>query len=224
MTNSTVTAPIAAPVTALPSKIVCVGRNYAEHAKELGNDVPESPVLFIKPPSSLVDLNTGIDWNRNLGECHYECELSIQIGQRLKNVTVAQAKAGISGLTLGLDLTLRDLQNPLKNKGQPWERAKAFDGACVLAEWVSPAQFSDLTQVKFELLVNGQTRQHGNTAHMLFDVIALLVDISQSFTLEVGDVVMTGTPAGVAALQSGDKLDMVLHADTQDYRWITQVL
>lgn len=207
----------------LPSKIVCVGRNYAAHAKELGNEIPEAPVLFIKPPSSLIDLQTGISWNKNLGECHYECELSIQIGKRLTHATIGQAKAAISGLTLGLDLTLRDLQHKLKNKGEPWERAKAFDGACVLADWIAPSEIADLTQVHFELLVNDQIRQTGHTDNMLFDIISLLVEISQSFTLEVGDIVMTGTPAGVAALQAGDQLQLVLHADKQDYTWQTHV-
>ncbi|XID74658.1 fumarylacetoacetate hydrolase family protein [Alkanindiges sp. WGS2144] len=206
-----------------PSKIICVGRNYAEHARELGNEVPEAPVLFIKPPSSLRSLQAGIDWNKALGECHFECELSIQIGQRLQHATPEQAKAAISGVTLGLDLTLRDLQNKLKNKGQPWERAKAFDGACVLGEWLSPQELGDLTNTRFELSVNEAVRQQGNTADMLFGVVDLLVEISQVFTLEVGDVVMTGTPAGVAALQSGDTLNMTLHTVQGEVSWQTFV-
>lgn len=207
-----------------PSKIVCVGRNYAEHAKELGNEVPESPVLFIKPPSSLVTLDEGIYWNKALGECHHECELSIRIGNTLKNASPAEAKAAIDGVTLGLDLTLRDVQNKLKNKGQPWERAKAYDGACLLGEWLSPNMLTDLNHATFSLSVNGQLKQSGNTADMLFDVIALLVDISHSFTLEVGDVVMTGTPAGVGPLSSGDQLVMALDSVLGEVRWETRVL
>ncbi len=207
-----------------PSKIVCVGRNYAEHAKELGNEVPESPVLFIKPPSSLVTLDEGIYWNKALGECHHECELSIRIGNTLKNASPAEAKAAIDGVTLGLDLTLRDVQNKLKNKGQPWERAKAYDGACLLGEWLSPDMLTDLNHTTFSLSVNGQLKQSGNTADMLFDVIALLVDISHSFTLEVGDVVMTGTPAGVGPLSSGDQLVMALDSVLGEVRWETRVL
>lgn len=206
-----------------PSKIICVGRNYAEHARELGNEIPESPVLFLKPPSSLVTLEQGIRWNTALGECHYECELSIRIGQRLKNATSEQAKAAIAGVTLGLDLTLRDLQNQLKAKGQPWERAKAFDGACVLGQWLAPDMLSDYSNASFELQVNQELRQQGNTADMLFGVVELLVDISQVFSLEPGDVVMTGTPAGVGALQSGDQLKMTLNTVLGGVSWQTAV-
>ena len=206
-----------------PSKIICVGRNYAEHARELGNEIPESPVLFLKPPSSVVTLEQGIRWNTALGECHYECELSIRIGQRLKNATSEQAKAAIAGITLGLDLTLRDLQNQLKAKGQPWERAKAFDGACVLGQWLAPDMLSDYSNASFELQVNQELRQQGNTADMLFGVVELLVDISQVFSLEPGDVVMTGTPAGVGALQSGDQLKMTLNTVLGGVSWQTAV-
>lgn len=206
-----------------PSKIICVGRNYAEHARELGNEIPESPVLFLKPPSSLVTLEQGIRWNTALGECHYECELSIRIGQRLKNATSEQAKAAIAGVTLGLDLTLRDLQSQLKAKGQPWERAKAFDGACVLGQWLAPDMLSDYSNASFELQVNQELRQQGNTADMIFGVVELLVDISQVFSLEPGDVVMTGTPAGVGALQSGDQLKMTLNTVLGGVSWQTAV-
>ena len=207
-----------------PSKIVCVGRNYAEHARELGNELPASPVLFLKPPSSLIGLEQGIKWNRDLGECHFECEFSILIGHTLKNATQEQAKAAIAGVTLGLDLTLRDLQNQLKDKGQPWERAKAFDGACVLGQWLSPDMLDNLSNSTFHLSVNGAVRQQGNTADMLFGVVDLLVDISKVFTLQSGDVVMTGTPAGVAALASGDQLTMTLDTIMGEVSWQTSVL
>lgn len=207
-----------------PSKIVCVGRNYAEHAKELGNEVPQSPVLFIKPPSSLTTLEAGIDWNKALGECHHECELSLRIGKPLKNASLEQARAAIDGVTLGLDLTLRDLQNSLKSKGQPWERAKAFDGACLLGEWLAADMLADYGNATFRLTVNGALRQSGNTADMLFDVASLLVDISHSFTLEAGDVVMTGTPAGVGPLSSGDQLHMTLDTVLGEVTWSTRVL
>lgn len=210
--------------TQLPSKVICVGRNYAEHARELGNEVPESPVLFLKPPSSMIGLEQGIHWNKELGECHHECELSIRIGQRLKNATFEQAQFAINGITLGLDLTLRDLQTQLKSKGQPWERAKAFDGACVLGQWLAPDMLGDLNKATFELSVNDEVRQQGNTADMLFGIVDLLVDISQVFTLEPGDVVMTGTPAGVAALASGDQLKMTLHTVLGGVTWQTFVI
>ncbi|ENV12036.1 fumarylacetoacetate hydrolase family protein [Acinetobacter schindleri] len=208
-----------------PSKIVCVGRSYADHAKELGNAIPDRPVLFIKPPSALGDLDAGIEWNRDLGSCHYECELSLRIDRTLKNETdPAKALEAVGAVTLGLDLTLRDLQDDLKKKGQPWERAKAYDGACLLSDWVSVEDVvNDWKDVHYTLHVNDALRQKGDTALLIFDVGTLLADISQVFTLEEGDVVMTGTPAGVAALQSGEHLKMTLKGKNQEYIWTTFV-
>lgn len=208
-----------------PSKIVCVGRSYADHAKELGNAIPDRPVLFIKPPSALGDLDAGIEWNRNLGSCHYECELSLRIDRTLKNETdPAKALEAVGAVTLGLDLTLRDLQDDLKKKGQPWERAKAYDGACLLSDWVSVEDVvNDWKDVHYTLHVNDALRQKGDTALLIFDVGILLADISQVFTLEEGDVVMTGTPAGVAALHSGEQLKMTLKGKNQEYIWTTFV-
>jgi 2-keto-4-pentenoate hydratase/2-oxohepta-3-ene-1,7-dioic acid hydratase in catechol pathway len=207
-----------------PSKIVCVGRSYADHAKELGNAIPDRPVLFIKPPSSLVSLEQGISWNPVWGNCHYECELSLRIDRTLKAETdPAKALEAVGAVTLGLDLTLRDLQDDLKKKGQPWERAKAFDGSCILAEWVDVAEVKDWKDVHYTFYVNDELRQKGDTSLLIFDIATLLADISQVFTLEPGDVVMTGTPAGVAALQSGDQLKMTLQGQTQNYVWTTFV-
>ncbi len=207
-----------------PSKIVCVGRSYADHAKELGNAVPDRPVLFIKPPSSLVDLTEGIQWNPVWGDCHYECELSLRIDRPLKGETDATAALqAVGAVTLGLDLTLRDLQNELKAKGQPWERAKAFDGSCLLGSWVDVAEIRDWKAVTYSLQVNDELRQKGDTALLIFDIGSLLAEISQVFSLEPGDVVMTGTPAGVAALRSGDQLTMTLNGISQDFIWTTFV-
>lgn len=212
-------------MTTRPSKIICVGRSYADHAKELGNAVPDRPVLFMKPPSALSALDAGIDWNKTLGSCHYECELTLRIGQTLKAETDPQkALQAVDAVTLGLDLTLRDLQDDLKKKGQPWERAKAYDGSCMLADWVVVSSVvSDWKDVHYTLQVNDELRQKGDTALLIFDVGTLLADISQVFTLEAGDVVMTGTPAGVAALQAGDQLSMTLQGQQQDYVWTTFV-
>lgn len=208
-----------------PSKIVCVGRSYADHAKELGNAIPDRPVLFIKPPSALGDLDAGIEWNRDLGSCHYECELSLRIDRTLKNETdPAKALEAVGAVTLGLDLTLRDLQDDLKKKGQPWERAKAYDGACLLSDWVSVEDVvNGWKDIHYTLHVNDALRQKGDTALLIFDVGTLLADISQVFTLEEGDVVMTGTPAGVAALHSGEQLKMTLKGKNQEYIWTTFV-
>lgn len=208
-----------------PSKIVCVGRSYADHAKELGNAVPEQALLFIKPPSSLIGLEQGITWNPALGSCHYECELVVRLDQPLSQETDPQrALNAIGAVTLGLDLTLRDLQGKLKEKGYPWERAKAFDGSCVLGEWVNVADVvEDWRTVHYDFYIDDELRQHGDTGLMIFELGALLAEISQSFSLEAGDVVMTGTPAGVGALHTGQRLKMVLQGKQQSYQWQTFV-
>jgi 2-keto-4-pentenoate hydratase/2-oxohepta-3-ene-1,7-dioic acid hydratase in catechol pathway len=206
-----------------PSKIICVGRNYADHAKELGSAVPDTPILFIKPPSSLIGLNDGITWQSGLGSCHFECELSIQIGQTLKNATEEEARAAISGVTLGLDLTMRDLQNSLKDQGYPWERCKSYDGSCVLGEWLAPDIIADYKNARYIFKLNGETRQVGETSKMIFDIVGLISHISETFTLEKGDVIMTGTPAGVGALTSGDQLEMILDTVLGEVSWKTFV-
>jgi 2-keto-4-pentenoate hydratase/2-oxohepta-3-ene-1,7-dioic acid hydratase in catechol pathway len=187
-------------------KVVCVGRNYAEHAKELNNPVPAEPLWFIKPGSSIVPMRDTISIPLNRGSCHHELEVAILIGERLCDAGQSTARNAIAGIGLALDLTLRDVQAKLKEKGHPWEIAKAFDGSCVLSEFVPPATFSDLQAIEFSLQVNGVTRQHGSTAQQLFPVPSLLSIASTHFTLEPGDVLLTGTPAGVAALNLGDVL------------------
>lgn len=207
-----------------PSKIVCVGRSYADHAKELGNAIPDRPVLFIKPPSALAALQEGISWNPAWGNCHYECELSLRIDRTLKAETdPAKALEAVGAVTLGLDLTLRELQDELKKKGQPWERAKAYDGSCLLGDWVELSEVKDWKDVHYTLHVNDELRQKGDTALLIFDIATLLADISQVFTLEEGDVVMTGTPAGVAALKAGDQLSMTLQGQSKEFVWTTFV-
>ena len=205
-----------------PSKIICVGRNYAEHAKELGNAIPDRPVLFMKPPSSLATLAQGIVWNQALGECHFECEICIQIAHTLSQETdKIKVLNAIGAVTLGLDLTLRDVQNELKSKGQPWERAKAFDGSCVLADWVAIESIADVNALELSFSVNGVERQHGLSTDMIFDIATVLVDINQSFSLQAGDVIMTGTPAGVGALHSQDQLSMKLINSNHEHIWTT---
>lgn len=194
-------------VCTLPvGKAVCVGRNYAAHARELGNAVPEAPILFLKPRTSFVAFEQGFAIPEGRGECHHETEITVLIGSVLKNASEAECRAAIAGVTLGLDLTLREVQNDLKKKGLPWEVAKAFDGAAPLAAFLKPEKAGDLTDTKFTLTVNGARRQNGHSADMITSVLALLAHISTIFTLEPGDVVMTGTPEGVAALNRGDQL------------------
>lgn len=202
-------------------KIVCVGRNYAAHARELGHAVPEQPILFLKPATAVVPFSPGFSVPTGLGTCHHEAELCLRLGQRLSGaVTPEQAFAAVDAVTLGLDLTLRDLQQTLKTQGHPWERAKAFDGAAPLAPWLSVAECPDWMQATFFFSVNGAVRQRGRVADMLHDPLALLQDIARVFTLLPGDVVMTGTPEGVAALAPHDAL--VLGFDNGP-RWASTV-
>lgn len=203
-------------------KVVCVGRNYAAHAHELGNEVPTTPLLFMKPASSIVSVRRPLIRPNPavFGDTHYEAELCIKLSADLSNATVEQARQAIGGVTLGLDLTLRELQSQLKDKGQPWERAKCFDGACVLADWANPQAFGDFTQVRYQLYINNELKQDGDSALMLFPVYELLSDISHAFSLQAGDVIMTGTPSGVGVLQMGDTLRMVL--GTQEWQFQVQ--
>lgn len=190
-------------------KAVCVGRNYAQHAKELNNPVPEQPLLFLKPSTSFVALSPDFSVPAD-ADCHHEVEISLLIGTRLSQATAAQAEAAIVGIGLGLDLTLRDRQQVLKTAGHPWELAKAFDGALPLSPFVAPAALPPLSTLTFSLSVNGVLRQQGNAADMLTAAVPLIVYLTRYFTLLPGDVVMTGTPAGVAALKSGDQLELNL--------------
>ncbi|WP_201588535.1 fumarylacetoacetate hydrolase family protein [Psychrobacter fozii] len=202
-------------------KVVCVGRNYAEHARELGNEIPKSPILFMKPASSVVSTRNAIvrPDSSVYGDTHYEAELCIQLSADLSAATAEQAKQAIGGVTLGLDLTLRDLQSKLKEKGHPWERAKCFDGSCVLADWVDPQAFGDFSQVNYQLIINDELKQDGDSALMLFSVYELLAEISHAFSLQAGDVIMTGTPSGVGILQAGDQVKLKLGA----HEWVSQV-
>lgn len=229
--NTVNTATASAPAI---GKVVCVGRNYAAHARELGNEVPTSPLLFMKPSSSVVFLTKQAADTRasdhqvrhivrpdpaTFGETHYEAELCIQLSTDLVKASSEQAKAAIGGVSLGLDLTLRELQSQLKAKGHPWERAKCFDGACVLGDWIAPAAFGDFTQVHYQLHINDKVVQDGDTSLMLFSVYELLADISHAFSLQAGDVIMTGTPSGVGVLQAGD----VLRLKLGEHEWDAQV-
>lgn len=195
-------------------KIVCVGRNYAAHAEELNNPIPTEPLLFMKPASALAPLDAPIHLPSDQGAVHFETELAVLIGERLTNAREADVARAISGYGLALDLTLRDLQSRLKEKGHPWERAKAFDGACPLSPFMPAEQFSDPTALHFTLDLNGERRQTGDTSQMLTPILPLIAHISQTFTLEPGDLVLTGTPEGVGSLASGQTLTLTLSGMT----------
>jgi|TARA_B110000438_G_scaffold47167_2_gene47404 2-keto-4-pentenoate hydratase/2-oxohepta-3-ene-1,7-dioic acid hydratase in catechol pathway len=201
-------------------KVVCVGRNYAAHAKELNNPVPTEPVLFIKPSTALVKLDEPLVIPTHLGECHFEAEMSILIGQSLSNCTEDQASTAIVGIGLALDLTLRDLQQELKEKCLPWEKAKSFDRACPVSDFVPITQSTNLQNQQIVLRQNQKIKQNGNTADMLMPVLGLLSYISQFFTLLPGDIVLTGTPAGVGPLKIGDQLSLSL---SESIHCITEV-
>lgn len=187
-------------------KIVCVGRNYAAHAAELNNEVPSSPILFMKPATSLAALADPVRLPIGRGACHFETEIAVLVGERMCHASADEALAAVAGYGIGLDLTLRDVQNTLKEKGHPWERAKAFDGACPLSVFVSPESIADPAAIGVRMRVNDELRQDGNSSQMLFPIAELLAEISAWFSLGPGDVVLTGTPAGVGALQPGDRL------------------
>ncbi|MGS2720358.1 fumarylacetoacetate hydrolase family protein [Paraglaciecola aestuariivivens] len=198
------------PIDLPVGKVVCVGRNYLAHIDELGNQVPEQPLLFIKPNTALTPLEQPVVIPKNLGACHNEVEIAVLIQHPLKQASEEQIKDAIWGLGLGLDLTLREVQDKAKAQGHPWERAKAFDASCPMSGFIQLHKLDNLTNLSFSLRVNDNLRQQGNTQNMLVSIQALLKEISQSFTLLPGDIVMTGTPKGVAALLPGDQLSLSL--------------
>lgn len=204
-------------------KVVCVGRNYAEHAKELNNPVPETPILFIKPASSAVVMEGNIDIPKEQGSVHHELEIAILIGEPLCNASEEEVDASIAGIGLALDLTLRDVQSQLKAKGHPWERAKAFDGACPLSEFIEANEFIDLNNIELKLSKNGDMQQQGSSADMLFPILPLIAEMSRHFTLSPGDVVITGTPAGVGPIEAGDSLVAELRVGDVDLQVQTSV-
>lgn len=191
-------------------KVICVGRNYAEHAAELNNLIPTEPMLFMKPATSVVPLTESLLLPKNHGEVHFETEMAVLIGQSLSQASITEAAAAIAGVGLALDLTLRDLQSKLKAKGHPWEKSKAFDGSCPLSAFVKPECIADLQNVDIALRVNGEIRQQGNSADMLNQVLPLIAHSSEFFTLVPGDVILTGTPAGVGPVVAGDQLQLQL--------------
>ncbi|OEY65274.1 fumarylacetoacetate hydrolase family protein [Marinobacter sp. X15-166B] len=197
------------PVHLPLGKIVCVGRNYAEHARELNNPVPDTPLLFIKPASAAVHLTRPLLLPEGRGPVHFEAELAVLISRPLTNATASEAAQAILGYGLALDLTLRDLQSELKEKGHPWERAKAFDGACPLSPFIAADRLPH-TPITFTLDIDGKRQQTGNTDDMLTPVMPLIAHISTQFSLQPGDVVLTGTPAGVGPLARGQTLSLEL--------------
>lgn len=186
-------------------KIFCIGRNYAEHARELNNQVPGRPLIFMKPSTAILHRDRDFfipDFSRNI---HYEAEVVLKIAKNGKCIDPKFARNYIGAVTVGLDFTARDLQDELKKNGHPWEIAKAFDGSAVLGEWKDVASVN-LDKILFSLTLNGNTVQQGDTTMLLFPFEKIISYISQYFTLQTGDLVFTGTPAGVGQVKPGDLL------------------
>ncbi len=188
-------------------KIVCLGRNYAEHARELGNEVPQAPVIFMKPATAVIYDGGTVHIPAYSQACHHEIELALLIGRECRDVAPEQAMEYVAGYGVAIDMTLRDVQDRLKSKGLPWEIAKGFDTSCPLSDFVPASTVADPHDLTLRLSVNGEPRQNGTTADMIHRVPGIVSHISSIFTLEPGDVILTGTPSGVGSVKAGDVMD-----------------
>jgi 2-keto-4-pentenoate hydratase/2-oxohepta-3-ene-1,7-dioic acid hydratase in catechol pathway len=189
-----------------PMKIICIGRNYAAHIEELKNEKPGQPVVFLKPDTALIKGGAPFyypDFSTNI---HHEVELVLKISKEGKYIQPQFAHRYFEEIGLGIDFTARDLQDQCKAKGLPWEIAKAFNGSAPIGDFKSVSEFSDLKNIDFHLEINGEVKQKGNTSLMLFDFATIISYVSQFFTLKKGDLIYTGTPAGVGPVQTGDQL------------------
>ncbi|MES2776388.1 MAG: fumarylacetoacetate hydrolase family protein [Bacteroidota bacterium] len=185
-------------------KIICIGRNYSEHAKELGNAIPDEPVIFMKPKNALVTPGMNFYYPAFTNELHYEGELVFKISKNGKYIDGKYAWQYYTEITLGIDFTARDLQTELKKKGLPWEKSKAFDQSAVVGEFILLEDLPDKNNISFKLLKNGEVVQDGQSENMLFNIDRILEDASQYFTLNIGDLIFTGTPPGVGEASVGD--------------------
>jgi 2-keto-4-pentenoate hydratase/2-oxohepta-3-ene-1,7-dioic acid hydratase in catechol pathway len=190
------------------SRIFCIGRNYTEHVRELANVVPQKPVVFIKPATCLVAPGGEIHFPQHGSELHHEAEIVVKVGRQGRAVTEEEALTFVSAVTIGLDLTLRDVQSDLKKKGLPWEIAKAFEQSAPIGDFVSYDGSLDLKNIPFGCKVNGKERQKGNSGEMIFSIPRLLVELSDIWVLRPGDLIYTGTPSGVGPLEIGDTIEV----------------
>ncbi|MDB4903052.1 MAG: 2-hydroxyhepta-2,4-diene,7-dioate isomerase [Mucilaginibacter sp.] len=188
-------------------KIIAIGRNYAEHAKELNNPVPGVPVIFMKPETALLKENKPFYHPDFSEDIHHEIEIVLKISKEGKHISEKFANNYFEEIALGVDFTARDIQSRHKEKGLPWELAKAFDNSAPVSQFLPKSQFADLKNLNFKLDVNGQTRQVGNTSNMLFSFEYIISFVSKYITLKKGDLIFTGTPQGVAKVNIGDRLE-----------------
>lgn len=188
-------------------KIIAIGRNYAEHAKELNNPLPTTPVIFMKPDTALLKDNKPFYHPEFSQDVHHEIELVLKVCKEGKHISEKFAADYYDEIGLGIDFTARDIQARHKEKGLPWELAKGFDGSAPISNFLPKAQFADLYNLNLKLDINGQTRQDGNTKDLLFSFERLIAFVSQYITLKKGDLIFTGTPEGVSAVKQGDHLE-----------------
>jgi len=194
-------------------KIICIGRNYADHAKELNNPIPKEPVFFCKPDSALLQKNKPFFIPEFSNDIHYEVELVLKINRLGKHIDQKFAHKYYSEIGIGIDFTARDIQSECKKKGLPWEKAKAFDHSAPLGRFVAKEQLGDLNALEFSLQKNGETVQKGTTQDMLFSFDQIIAHVSQYFTLKIGDLIYTGTPAGVGPVKIGDTLQAFIQGE-----------
>ena len=187
-------------------KIICIGRNYSEHIKELSNDRPSEPVVFIKPDSAVLPKEQDFYIPEFTKDVHYEVEVLVKINKVGKHIDEKFAPKYYDEIGLGIDFTARDLQSALKAKGLPWEKAKGFDGAAVIGKWLPKSKFKDVNNLNFSLQKNNEIVQEGNTKQMLWNIDELIAHTSKFFTLKKGDIIFTGTPSGVGQIITNDYL------------------
>ncbi len=191
-------------------KIIAVGRNYAEHIKELNNEQPEDPVIFTKPETAILRNNDAFYYPDFSSDVHHEVEILVKISRTGKNIDEKFAHKYYDEIGVGIDFTARDVQSKLKAKGLPWDLAKGFNGSAPISGFVPKSQFADLQDINFRLDINGETRQQGNTSMMLYKIDYLIAFVSRYFLLQQGDIIFTGTPKGVSGVQPGDRLTAYL--------------
>lgn len=193
------------------SKIICVRRNYISHIKEMNNSINSAPLFFMKPNSALCSLHQPIVIPKEFGRVDYETEIAVMIGSTLKNASsTGQIKEAVSGFAVALDLTLRDVQNEMKENGWPWTKAKAFDDSCPISAFLPASHFPDWDKIHFSLHVNNEIKQKGRSSEMMHSIVDLIKYASQYFTLNKGDILLTGTPKGVGPFKIGDKIKVTL--------------
>ena len=188
-------------------KIICIGRNYVNHIQELQNERPDEPVIFMKPDTAVLKKDEVFYIPDFSNDIHHEVEVLVKISKVGKHIDVKFAHKYYDEIGLGIDFTARDVQNKLKDKGLPWEKAKAFDGSAIIGDFIPKNSFNSMENITFELLNNEKTVQKGNTAQMLWKIDEIIAYVSQFFTLKTGDIIFTGTPEGVAKVNPGDLLE-----------------